>query len=463
MMKTQDFKNIPVYHWDLPHTECADIPTAKRWANKIIEELSHVFCKEYCDRGECNIEKGELICDKSKCNIEKWELMGIVDTFSFDNESISSIWCEVQKKLHEAISYLPGLLNSDECPACAVVKAFAYFPELIKYSKCPPVAWCIVKPNPLNPLAEPFPPLVSFPCCILANESEYQDPCEDDIQFKSIREIALVDFNTVDLPTMHPQDTNIMIKDIMLGQKVLKSINEIDSHDQQKKTDISDKPPAKEEFTETSTLTSQNVFRKKGEYWEIVYDGNELGPYKNMDGFHYIVYLMQHKKVKISCLELYYTLHPSEKENSAEIANSMTMKKNFDGKDEEKMNSELEISKGEHFFETIDPQAKKEYRERLNEIAKEREEAIKKNDNMTINSLNDEVKFIKNTLMNSYFDSKKSDVNTEKARKKVSRAIIRCIEKIKDDKIVDYLNDKIDKGYFFCFTPAPSNPIDWNF
>lgn len=54
----------------------------------------------------------------------------------------------------------------------------------------------------------------------------------------------------------------------------------------------------------SGTSIEKNVFRKDGDSWHIVYEGQRLPPLKPLDGFLYIAYLLQypHKPIPISTL-----------------------------------------------------------------------------------------------------------------------------------------------------------------
>lgn len=50
----------------------------------------------------------------------------------------------------------------------------------------------------------------------------------------------------------------------------------------------------------------QYAFRKQGDFWEIIFEGKEVPPFKDEKGLHYIAYLIRHPNQAIHVLKLVY-------------------------------------------------------------------------------------------------------------------------------------------------------------
>ena len=61
---------------------------------------------------------------------------------------------------------------------------------------------------------------------------------------------------------------------------------------------------------EPNNSTSQNFFLKDGKFWKIGFQGKEASPVENLDGMHYIVFLLQRPKKDVSVQDLYRVAHP---------------------------------------------------------------------------------------------------------------------------------------------------------
>ena len=209
----------------------------------------------------------------------------------------------------------------------------------------------------------------------------------------------------------------------------------------------------------------KSVFRKDGDIWKIVFDGNELPPLKYLDGFHYISYLLQRPNEQITPLDLYNATKGRVQTPAGKVAANMTKKHDEHEKDD--YDPELSVSSGDQLFNNIDDEAKQQYKKRLMEIREERQEAEENNDQATIERLNRDAKFIEKEMKNSGYDKKKksSTIQGEKARKNVSRRIKYCIKKIYTHNQIlgQYLATNIKTGIKCVYSPAPTNPINWQF
>ncbi|MCE5262646.1 MAG: hypothetical protein LLG97_03835 [Deltaproteobacteria bacterium] len=58
----------------------------------------------------------------------------------------------------------------------------------------------------------------------------------------------------------------------------------------------------------------ENAFYRRGDYWEIWYEGQKLNPIKNVDGIDYIVRLLDTPYKTINVSDLYETIHPRQRD-----------------------------------------------------------------------------------------------------------------------------------------------------
>lgn len=63
-----------------------------------------------------------------------------------------------------------------------------------------------------------------------------------------------------------------------------------------------------------------NVFRRTGDYWEIVYDGSALSPVRHLLGMTYIQTLISHADEDISARDLYEKAHPPPPESLSHVS-----------------------------------------------------------------------------------------------------------------------------------------------
>lgn len=194
--------------------------------------------------------------------------------------------------------------------------------------------------------------------------------------------------------------------------------------------------------------TPNNTFRLKGQKWEIAFNGKKPLYYDDYKGLHYIHHLIQHSPKEFGALAL---ANLNKKGDRTKILNQCEAE-------------ELTDSSTFKEQEILDSKAKKEYKERLNEIDKELEEANKNNDIGQIEKLEEEKQAIVDELKNATAIKGKprhfSD-EPEKARKMITEAIKRSLEAIKehDKDLYEYLDKHIKTGTTFFYNPEQST--DW--
>src|SRR5712692_574089 len=126
------------------------------------------------------------------------------------------------------------------------------------------------------------------------------------------------------------------------------------------------------EVREPIPLTEENLFRREGEYWTLGYEGTTVR-LKDTKGLHYIALLLREPGRKFHVIDLLAITNP-QLPTTAVAANSGQML-------EEQLTvhrvSALRSAKNRALF---DPQARAAYRQRLDDLRGELEEAERFND-----------------------------------------------------------------------------------
>jgi hypothetical protein len=118
--------------------------------------------------------------------------------------------------------------------------------------------------------------------------------------------------------------------------------------------------------------------------------------------------------------------------------------------------------------EVLDPQAKAAYKQRLQELQAELEEAQAFNDPGRAEKLREEIDFLTQELVQAVGlggRARKAASPVERARVNVTRAIRTAITKITDSHpaLGQYLAQTIKTGTFCTYIPEPNLSVDWQF
>ena len=190
-----------ISHFKYDIRDCSDSRAAAEWAWKCLEDLAQVYCLHYCDGSKCS------------------EQVPLREFLEIPEIEGPKKWVTVQKQFHEALAYLPELVDSDKCPACAVAEALSAFPLIIKHSNTRPVKNVVITelseyPNAKN---RRFDYRISIPCVnittlIPGHKTKYE---------YNVREMAIYELDVSDLPPMPPDDLTEIRKLFLPGQKIV--------------------------------------------------------------------------------------------------------------------------------------------------------------------------------------------------------------------------------------------------
>ena len=114
----------------------------------------------------------------------------------------------------------------------------------------------------------------------------------------------------------------------------------------------------------------------------------------------------------------------------------------------------------------LDPQAKREYRTRLEDLRAEIEEAESFNDPERAARAREEMEFIARELSSAVGlggRDRKAASNAERARVNVTRAVKGVIRRIaaEDESLGRELETTVHTGYFCRYEPDPRHPVAW--
>ena len=182
---------------------------------------------------------------------------------------------------------------------------------------------------------------------------------------------------------------------------------------------------------------SPNRFVERAGRWEILYAGRAI-ELTNSRGLAYIARLLESPEVDLHVLEL----AGADSENRTRL--------DFD--------AGLSISRGGDAGELIDPQAIKDYRRRLLEIAAERDECERTRDRSGLTALDEEVAFLERQITVARGRggrSRRAASPVERARKAVSNRIRAALRRIRAEHppLAHHLERSIRTGTHCAYRP----------
>jgi hypothetical protein len=196
-----------------------------------------------------------------------------------------------------------------------------------------------------------------------------------------------------------------------------------------------------------------NVFQKTGQFWTISYEGH-ISRLKDSKGLQYLHFLLAHPGEEFHAQRLL-----------AEVEGTVSVPDDGATKIERQfLDDGLTVSSLGDAGPLLDDQARKEYKGRLNDLAKELKEAREFNDFERVGRLEEEMEALTKELTAAYGlggRTRKLADRAEKARKTISKAIGRAFEQIKanDENLWRHLQNALSLGLFPAYKPHP--PVTW--
>jgi hypothetical protein len=188
------------------------------------------------------------------------------------------------------------------------------------------------------------------------------------------------------------------------------------------------------------------IFRRVGDFWQVAYASGEPFYLKDAKGVQYIAHLLRHPSTDIHVMELVAAVEKNQPDNVVLDEDEMTGKDDWRGD------------------EILDDQARAEYRQRLQDLAEERQHAARLHDEATLMRIDAEVQQIESELKGSAgLGGRHRRFNTEldNARTKVQKQIKSALHKIRasDRALFEHLQSALATGVYCRYDPVPG--IKW--
>ncbi len=194
----------------------------------------------------------------------------------------------------------------------------------------------------------------------------------------------------------------------------------------------------------------QYVFRREGDFWEVVFGEESAPPIPHLKGMKYLAVLLR---------EAFDEVHPVE----IPIKAGEGLRAD---KTKEALDAELNMSGEGDAGETVDAIALKEYSDRLTEIEDELlPKAREENDEARVGRFVKEKEFILEHIkksINKYGRPRKFEKRRKNERDRVLNNIETALNSLheKIPALADHLRESIERGSTRSYRPEP--PVDWN-
>jgi len=195
------------------------------------------------------------------------------------------------------------------------------------------------------------------------------------------------------------------------------------------------------------------VFQKAGQFWTISYEGHTFR-LKDSKGLQYLHFLLAHPGEEFHAQRLLAEVEG----NFSGSGDGGTMN------ERQFLDDGLNVSSLGDAGPLLDDQAGKAYKQRLEDLAAELEEAREFNDYERAERVEEEIEALTKELSAAYgLDGRARKLADpgEKARKTISKAIGRALEHIKenDESLRHHLQNTLSLGLFPAYKPHP--PVNW--
>ena len=209
--------------------------------------------------------------------------------------------------------------------------------------------------------------------------------------------------------------------------------------------------PQAEDSEKEVTTVERGVFRKSGQFWKLAFRDGKLFHLKLYSGLDYIHCLLRYPNKELKLMEL------------------VALVEKYDSGAEQLDSEEQDVLQptdlGDH-YKVLDEEAKKSYRERLEELEEELETAtMVGDDNRALRAQEEKdqlIKWLKNATGLGGRSRRFTDP-VEKARTRLYHNTTLALDKINelDSALYEHLSSSITRGYYCSYRPDPDTPIDW--
>jgi hypothetical protein len=201
----------------------------------------------------------------------------------------------------------------------------------------------------------------------------------------------------------------------------------------------------------------ESVFQRQNDFWTIRHRGQTTW-LKSTRGLHCLAFLLRHPGREFHVNELLASLRGA---SAAAPANVL-------GDGPRPGGNQLAVAGLYGGCPRLDAQAKAEYKQRLNELRQELNEAEQFNDLDRAAKVQEEMNAIAQQLASAMGlggRDRKTSSEAERARCAVTKRIKQSIQKISEANpdLGRHLAVSVKTGYFCSYTPQPERPVAWNF
>ena len=201
-----------------------------------------------------------------------------------------------------------------------------------------------------------------------------------------------------------------------------------------------------------SPSASENLFVKEGDYWTLKFGSNQPIRLKDSVGLVYIHHLIQHPGRELLAMVLV-----QQTRGAAAVGRTATAAETRD--------ADLSDDDTSGTGALLDPQAKRDYRKRIEDLEEDIEEAERNNNLAAAANAREELQFLKSQLSEAFgLGGQPRPVGSpaENARKSVSEAIRRALKNIRsmDSHLGNHLTNSINTGVRVSY--SPESAVDWH-
>ncbi len=204
----------------------------------------------------------------------------------------------------------------------------------------------------------------------------------------------------------------------------------------------------------TKSRDDPNVFRQSGDMWEIAYTDGKGFHLHDLKGLHYIAYLLDNPGEDVSALDLEKS-HPDSPDDTQAMQISAA----------QLVENGLATSSTDDYQPVLDKKAKQEYKDKLESLQDEREQAEQLGDEKRLERINKKTDAIRrelNSALSLYGKDRIFSTESERSRIRVTEAIKYAIGKLRasDKELAEHLGTAISTGKHCSYKPREE--VFWN-
>jgi hypothetical protein len=195
-----------------------------------------------------------------------------------------------------------------------------------------------------------------------------------------------------------------------------------------------------------------NLFRREGEYWSVEFESDSFR-LKDSKGMRYLAKLLGRPGTEMFALDLVMG-------DSGQAAPRPGAR--------ERAEAGIQVAGPGDAGEVLDPQAKAQYKQRLEELREELEEAESFNDPERASRAREEMDFLVRELSSAVGlggRDRRAASDSERARVNATRAIRAAVDRVAEHSpaLGRHFEATIKTGTFCAYTPDPRMPASWRF